>query len=142
VSNKPNFAAVFLSFSSDSFDEQMFSAYLEYMMKQVDTADTDDDEKETEDATEDGVKDMFVKECKFCKSTSCLLPDVYDETIFLAEGMEENEVPNKEIRYAIYCFVAKKLWGRLGRNVRQHIPHCIMSEIHWQGNCLLWLQGR
>jgi hypothetical protein len=30
----------------------------------------------------------------------------------------------------MYTFVAKKLWGRLGRNVRKQIPHCILSEIH------------
>jgi hypothetical protein len=58
---------------------------------------------------------------------------VYDEMMILAEGMEEDEVPNKEIRYAIYCFVAKKRWGRLGRNVRQQIPLASCQRFNGRG---------
>jgi hypothetical protein len=49
--------------------------------------------------------------------------------MFIAEGMEE-ELENKAIRYELYRFVAKKLWGPLGKGFRKKIPHCIMAEIH------------
>jgi glutaredoxin len=77
---------------------------------------------------EDELSDL-VKECDYCKATPCLLSKVYKEMMYVAEEMED-EAENKEIRHAMYCFVSKKLWGRLGRGFRKRIPHCIMSEIH------------
>jgi hypothetical protein len=112
VSNKPNYAEVFLSYTNDSFDEQMYSSYQESMKNQVDTTDTTkeketDDATETEKKTDDVVEDNVVKECKYCKSTPCLLPYVYDEMMFVAGGMEEDEVPNKEIRYD-KCVISRR----------------------------------
>jgi hypothetical protein len=42
----------------------------------------------------------------------------------------EHLVTNKEKRYEMYAFAAKRLFGRLGRGVRKMIPHCVTSEIH------------
>lgn len=75
------------------------------------------------------IKDV-VKVCKFCECTPCLLDKVYDEMMFVAEGYEDSGFTNKEMRFEMYSFVAKKLWGRLGRGVRKALPHCILSEIH------------
>jgi hypothetical protein len=55
--------------------------------------------------------------------------EVYDKMMYIAEGMED-DAENKEIRYAMYSFVAKKLWRTLRKGFRKRIPHCIMSEIH------------
>jgi hypothetical protein len=70
------------------------------------------------------------KVCKFCGKSPCLLDKVYTEMMYVGEGMADFMADNKEIRPALYCLVAKKLFGRLGYGVRKQIPHCIIAEIH------------
>jgi hypothetical protein len=115
-------SVVWLAYSNGSFDKEMFSAYQECLKEKA----NNDKKDETEE--ENKVTDV-VKECEYCKSIPCLLPYVYDEMMYLAEGMED-EAENKEIRHAMYYFVSKKLWGRLGCGFYKRIPHCIMLEIH------------
>jgi hypothetical protein len=83
-------------------------------------------EEEFKDATSADV----AKICKFCGKSPCLLDKVYTEMMYVGEGMADFMADNKEIRHAMYCLVAKKLFGRLGYGVRKQIPHCIIAEIH------------
>lgn len=85
--------------------------------------------KEEEKKVEEEIKDV-VKVCNFCGLSPCVLNKVYDEMMYVAEGYEDSGLDNKYIRYELYCFVTKKLWGPLGRGNRKVIPHCIMAEIH------------
>jgi hypothetical protein len=84
--------------------------------------------KKDQEVQTDKVK-VKIEECEFCGCAPCLLSVVYDKMMFIAEGMED-ELENKEICYELYRFVAKKLWGPLGKGFCKRIPHCIMSEIH------------
>jgi hypothetical protein len=113
---------VWLSYINDSFDHEIFSAYQDSIKNQ----DNSDDKKD-EDA-KDKVAEV-VKVCEYCGASPCLVHYVYEEMMFIAEGMED-ECQYKEIRYAMYCFVAKKLWGPLRKGFRKRIPHCIIAEIH------------
>jgi hypothetical protein len=69
--------------------------------------------KKDQEVQTDNVK-VKIKECEFCGCAPCLLRVIYEEMMFIAEGMEE-ELENKAIRYELYRFVAKKLWGPLGK---------------------------
>jgi hypothetical protein len=79
--------------------------------------------------TEEAIADVVIK-CRFCERNPCLVDVVYAEMMYIAEGMEDDVDDNKEIRYALYRFVSRKLFGRLGPGNRKGIPHCIMMEIH------------
>jgi hypothetical protein len=75
------------------------------------------------------VKDVVVK-CRWCEHNPCFLDVIYADMMAIGEGMEDDVEDNKEIRFALYKFAARKLYGRLGRGNRKGIPHCIMMEIH------------
>jgi hypothetical protein len=123
VSNKLLYSTIMLSYSNNSFDDFVFSAYQESMKKDAKDHEKSDDEEKSVKADDVG------KECKFCGAFPCLVNAVYGEMMFVAAGMED-EAENKEIRYALYTFVTKKLWGKLGRGFCKCIPHCIVAEIH------------
>jgi hypothetical protein len=72
------------------------------------------------------------KVCKFCERFPCVLNRnlLYEEMMFIADGFEDSGLSNKQKRHELYVFVAKKLFGYLGRGNRKEIPGCVMAEIH------------
>jgi hypothetical protein len=139
VSNKPLFREVLLSYN-DSFDDEIFAAYQEsiHTCEQKKDVDYDAEETKSEDvvAVADDKDKMAeeptdaIKECRFCGKAPCLTHNIYAEMMWVAVGMEDEVEDNKEICHALYSLVAKKLFGRLGKDVRKQIPHCIVAEIH------------
>jgi hypothetical protein len=73
----------------------------------------------------------ITKECMYCSMSPCVMKSgLYEELMFVGEGMEEAGSTNKEIRFELYCLSAKRLYGKLGSGNRKKLPSCLMSEIH------------
>jgi hypothetical protein len=84
-----------------------------------------------QEADEKAKAEDITKECMHCSMVPCIMKSgLYEELMFVGEGMEENGATNKEIRFELYCLSAKRLYGKLGSGNRKKLPSCLMSEIH------------
>jgi hypothetical protein len=123
--------------SDDSGEEEewLLPQYMDFLkaeeekkngMKEQDVSALTEDDHKLE-----AVADV-VKACKFCENSPCLLnkDSFYEDMVYVAEGFEDCGLTNKQIRFELYGFASKFLFGSLGRGVRKKIPHCIIAEIH------------
>jgi hypothetical protein len=99
--------------------------------KWSDSEDADDEEEDDEVAVPKVANGKAeVKTCEHCDTAPCVMDTHYDEMMLLGSDMEDSGTcSNKEIRHAMYTFMTRAIWGRLGKGVRKKLPKCVVGEI-------------
>ena len=68
--------------------------------------------------------------CKDCGRTPCCGDNICESLVETGEELkEEEELTNKQIRFALYRIASNAIHGRLGAGVRQPLPPCVVSDI-------------
>ena len=68
--------------------------------------------------------------CKYCLRMPCVASSEYESMMEIGVTMEADKKPNNEIRFALYAYMSRVYFGRLGQGVRKQLPVCVVGEIH------------
>jgi hypothetical protein len=68
--------------------------------------------------------------CMECGYTPCIVLQEYNNITEIGETHEEMGKSNNEIRFALYGYMSKALYGYLGKGNRRKLPGCVIREVH------------
>jgi hypothetical protein len=68
------------------------------------------------------------KVCNYCHMIPCCMDEHYEDMMEVGLQMEGHG--NREIRHAMYRYMARALWGSIGKGVRRELPKCVIGEVH------------
>jgi hypothetical protein len=68
--------------------------------------------------------------CSDCGYSPCVFLQEYETITAICDEHDESECTNNQMRFKLYRYMTRILFGYLGKGERRKLPPCVIREIH------------